>query len=529
MNAIASPALRVVRRALLSVSDKSGIVDLARELRARGVELLSTGGTYKLLADAGIDATEVSRHTGFPEIMDGRVKTLHPKIHGGILGRRGIDDDVMNQHQIAPIDLVVLNLYPFEQTVAREGFTHADAVENIDIGGPAMLRAAAKNHHDVAVVVDPSDYAKLLDALDAGGTTLLQREQLATKAYSLTARYDAAVAGYFSSRIENSDALSHFPGTLGLQFHKQQDLRYGENPHQQAAFYAEREPAPGTIGAARQLQGKELSYNNIADADAALECVKAFVKPACVIVKHANPCGVSVSLDGIGRAYDLAYQTDPTSAFGGIIAFNRPLDEATAAAIVGRQFVEVIVAPSISDGARSVLAAKQNVRVLECGEWSMSPAASLDYKRVGGGLLVQDLDRGMITAEDLKIVTRRAPTEAEIHDLIFAWKVAKFVKSNAIVYARDRQTIGIGAGQMSRVYSARIAGIKAADEKLEVRGSVMASDAFFPFRDGIDAAAAAGISAVIQPGGSMRDSEVIAAADEAGMAMVFTGMRHFRH
>lgn len=529
MNAIASPALRVVRRALLSVSDKSGIVDLARELRARGVELLSTGGTYKLLADAGIDATEVSRHTGFPEIMDGRVKTLHPKIHGGILGRRGIDDDVMNQHQIAPIDLVVLNLYPFEQTVAREGFTHADAVENIDIGGPAMLRAAAKNHHDVAVVVDPSDYAKLLAALDAGGTTLLQREQLATKAYSLTARYDAAVAGYFSSRIENSDALSHFPGTLGLQFHKQQDLRYGENPHQQAAFYAEREPAPGTIGAARQLQGKELSYNNIADADAALECVKAFVKPACVIVKHANPCGVSVSLDGIGRAYDLAYQTDPTSAFGGIIAFNRQLDEATAAAIVGRQFVEVIVAPSISDGARSVLAAKQNVRVLECGEWSMSPAASLDYKRVGGGLLVQDLDRGMITAEDLKIVTRRAPTEAEIHDLIFAWKVAKFVKSNAIVYARDRQTIGIGAGQMSRVYSARIAGIKAADEKLEVRGSVMASDAFFPFRDGIDAAAAAGISAVIQPGGSMRDSEVIAAADEAGMAMVFTGMRHFRH
>jgi len=529
MNAIASPPLRVVRRALLSVSDKSGIVDLARELRARDVELLSTGGTYKLLADAGIDATEVSRHTGFPEIMDGRVKTLHPKIHGGILGRRGIDDDVMNQHQIAPIDLVVLNLYPFEQTVAREGFTHADAVENIDIGGPAMLRAAAKNHHDVAVVVDPSDYAKLLAALDAGGTTLLQREQLATKAYSLTARYDAAVAGYFSSRIENSDALSHFPGTLGLQFHKQQDLRYGENPHQQAAFYAEREPAPGTIGAARQLQGKELSYNNIADADAALECVKAFVKPACVIVKHANPCGVSVSLDGIGRAYDLAYQTDPTSAFGGIIAFNRQLDEATAAAIVGRQFVEVIVAPSISDGARSVLAAKQNVRVLECGEWSMSPAASLDYKRVGGGLLVQDLDRGMITAEDLKIVTRRAPTEAEIHDLIFAWKVAKFVKSNAIVYARDRQTIGIGAGQMSRVYSARIAGIKAADEKLEVRGSVMASDAFFPFRDGIDAAAAAGISAVIQPGGSMRDSEVIAAADEAGMAMVFTGMRHFRH
>jgi phosphoribosylaminoimidazolecarboxamide formyltransferase/IMP cyclohydrolase len=517
-----------VTRALLSVSDKTGIVEFASELQSLGIELLSTGGTYKQLIAAGLKATEVSRHTGFPEIMDGRVKTLHPKIHGGILGRRGVDDAVMVEHAIAPIDLVVLNLYPFEQTIARPGFTHLEAVENIDIGGPAMLRAAAKNHADVAVVVDPADYAQVLAALKDGGTTLPLREQLATKAYSLTARYDAAVAGYFSSRAENGEA-TRFPGTLGLQFHKQQDLRYGENPHQQAAFYSERDAAPGTLGAARQLQGKELSYNNIADADAALECVKSFVKPACVIVKHANPCGVAVSLDGIGRAYELAYQTDPTSAFGGIIAFNRELDEATAAAIVGRQFVEVIIAPGISAAARTVLAAKQNVRVMESGSWPSTPLASFDYKRIAGGLLVQDQDRGMITADDLKVVTRRAPTEAEIHDLIFAWKVAKFVKSNAIVYARERQTIGIGAGQMSRVYSARIAGIKAADEKLAVRGSVMASDAFFPFRDGIDAAAAAGISAVIQPGGSMRDSEVIAAADEAGMAMVFTGMRHFRH
>ncbi|WP_428309410.1 bifunctional phosphoribosylaminoimidazolecarboxamide formyltransferase/IMP cyclohydrolase [Hydrocarboniphaga sp.] len=517
-----------VARALLSVSDKTGIVEFARELQSLGIELLSTGGTFKQLIAAGLKAIEVSKHTGFPEIMDGRVKTLHPKIHGGILGRRGVDDAVMVEHAIAPIDLVVLNLYPFEQTVARPGFTHAEAVENIDIGGPAMLRAAAKNHADVAVVVDPADYAQVLAALKDGGTQLALREQLATKAYSLTARYDAAVAAYFSSRVAGAEA-ARFPGTLGLQFHKQQDLRYGENPHQAAAFYAERDAAPGTLGAAKQLQGKELSYNNIADADAALECVKSFVKPACVIVKHANPCGVAVSLDGIGRAYELAYQTDPTSAFGGIIAFNRELDEATATAIVGRQFVEVIIAPSISAAARTVLAAKQNVRVMEAGSWPSSPVASFDYKRIAGGLLVQDQDRGMITAEDLKVVTRRAPTEAEIHDLIFAWKVAKFVKSNAIVYARERQTIGIGAGQMSRVYSARIAGIKAADEKLEVRGSVMASDAFFPFRDGIDAAAQAGISAVIQPGGSMRDSEVIAAADEAGMAMVFTGMRHFRH
>jgi len=518
-----------VRRALLSVSDKTGIVELARALVELDVQLLSTGGTYKALTDAGILVTEVSRHTGHPEIMDGRVKTLHPKIHGGILGRRGQDDVVMSDHGIDAIDLVVLNLYPFEQTVARPGCTREDAIENIDIGGPAMLRAAAKNHAHVAVVVDPSDYGTLIEALRNGGTTLPQREAYALKAYTLTARYDAAIAAYLSTPPKAEENRIVFPGVLGLQFFKQQDLRYGENPHQQAAFYTERKAIPGTLGAARQLQGKELSYNNLADADAALECVKSFVKPACVIVKHANPCGVAVSLDGIGVAYDLAYQTDPTSAFGGIIAFNRELDEQTAQAIVGRQFVEVIIAPTVSEAARAVVAAKPNVRLLECGAWAPSELRTLDYKRVGSGLLVQEADFGTIRQEDLKVVTRRAPTEAEIHDLVFAFKVAKFVKSNAIVYARNRQTIGIGAGQMSRVYSARIAGIKAADEKLEVIGSVMASDAFFPFRDGIDAAAAAGISAVIQPGGSMRDSEVIAAADEHGMAMVFTGMRHFRH
>jgi phosphoribosylaminoimidazolecarboxamide formyltransferase/IMP cyclohydrolase len=519
-----------VRRALLSVSDKTGIVALARALAELEVELLSTGGTYKALTEAGILVKEVSRHTGHPEIMDGRVKTLHPKIHGGILGRRGQDDVVMADHGIDPIDLVVLNLYPFEQTVARPGCTREEAIENIDIGGPAMLRAAAKNHAHVAVVVDPSDYGALVDALKTGGTTQAQREAYALKAYTLTARYDAAIASYLSTPPKTEQNHIVFPGVLGLQFFKQQDLRYGENPHQQAAFYTERQAIPGTLGAARQLQGKELSYNNLADADAALECVKSFVKPACVIVKHANPCGVAVSLDGIGVAYDLAFQTDPTSAFGGIIAFNRELDEQTAQSIVGRQFVEVIIAPAVSEAARAVVAAKPNVRLLECGAWtSSSELRSLDYKRVGSGLLVQEADFGTIRQEDLKVVTRRAPTEAEIHDLVFAFKVAKFVKSNAIVYARNRQTIGIGAGQMSRVYSAKIAGIKAADEKLEVIGSVMASDAFFPFRDGIDAAAAAGISAVIQPGGSMRDSEVIAAADEHGMAMVFTGMRHFRH
>jgi phosphoribosylaminoimidazolecarboxamide formyltransferase/IMP cyclohydrolase len=517
-----------MKRALLSVSDKTGLVEFARALHGLGVELLSTGGTHRLLKDAGIPAKEVSEVTGFPEIMDGRVKTLHPKIHGGILGRRGTDDAVMQQHGIAPIDLVVVNLYPFAETVAKPGVGFDEAIENIDIGGPAMVRAAAKNHAHVAVVVDPSDYPRVLDAARAGAIPAALRTELATKAFAHTARYDGMVAGYLSS-LDAAGARAPFPGVLGLQLEKKLDLRYGENPHQRGAFYAERGAASGTISAARQLQGKELSYNNIADADAALECVKQFVKPACVIVKHANPCGVAVSLDGITRAYELAYQTDPTSAFGGIIAFNRDLDAATLKAILDRQFVEVIVAPAIAADAVALARAKPNVRLLQCGAWPSAPSAWLDYKRVAGGLLVQDADLAVVGPEQMRVVTKKAPTEAQLHDLVFAWKVVKFVKSNAIVYARERQTIGVGAGQMSRVYSAKIAGIKAADEKLEVRGSVMASDAFFPFRDTVDAAAAAGITAIVQPGGSMRDPEVIAAADEHGLAMVFTGIRHFRH
>ena len=516
-----------VKRALLSVSDKTGIVELARELHGRGVELLSTGGTYKLLKDSGLPAVEVSAHTGFPEIMDGRVKTLHPKIHGGLLGRRDIDGEVMAQHGIAPIDLLVVNLYPFEQTVAKPDCTREDAIENIDIGGPAMLRASAKNHAWVSVVVDPVDYAPVLAEMDAGGVTRATRERLAVKVYSHTARYDGMVAAYLSS-LDSEGNRAVFPSVMGLQFNKLQDMRYGENPHQRAAFYAEKNPEAGTIAAAKQVQGKELSYNNIADADAALECVKSFDEPACVIVKHANPCGVAVA-SSILDAYNLAYQTDPTSAFGGIIAFNRELDGTTAKAIVDRQFVEVIIAPTATAEAKAAVAAKQNVRLMECGQWPTNRAPALDYKRVAGGLLVQDRDDATMSREQLKVVSKRAPTEAELADLLFAWRVAKFVKSNAIVYIRNHQTIGVGAGQMSRVYSAKIAGIKAADEKLEVKGSVMASDAFFPFRDGIDAAAAAGITAVIQPGGSMRDNEVIAAADEHGMAMVFTGVRHFRH
>ena len=516
-----------VKRALLSVSDKTGIVELARELHGRGVELLSTGGTFKLLKDSGLPAVEVSAHTGFPEIMDGRVKTLHPKIHGGLLGRRDIDGEVMGQHGIAPIDLLVVNLYPFEQTVAKPDCSREDAIENIDIGGPAMLRAAAKNHAWVSVLVDPADYAGVLAEMDAGGVTRPTRERLAVKVYSHTARYDGMVAAYLSS-LDEAGNRATFPPVMGLQFSKLQDMRYGENPHQRAAFYAEKNPEAGTIAAAKQVQGKELSYNNIADADAALECVKSFDEPACVIVKHANPCGVAIA-GSILDAYNLAYQTDPTSAFGGIIAFNRELDGATAKAIVDRQFVEVIIAPTATAEAKAAVAAKQNVRLMECGQWPATRAPALDYKRVAGGLLVQDRDDATMSRAQLKTVSKRAPTGAELADLLFAWRVAKFVKSNAIVYIKGHQTIGVGAGQMSRVYSAKIAGIKAADEKLEVKGSVMASDAFFPFRDGIDAAAAAGITAVIQPGGSMRDNEVIAAADEHGMAMVFTGVRHFRH
>ena len=519
--------MTVIRRALLSVSDKQGLVDFARVLAGRGIELLSTGGTAKSLREAGLAVKDVSDHTGFPEIMDGRVKTLHPKIHGGLLGRRGTDDAVMARHDIAPIDLLVVNLYPFRQTVARPGCTYEDAIENIDIGGPAMVRAAAKNHADVAVVVDPADYAALAaEIAEAGGLSIASRQRLAAKAYAHTADYDAAVARYLGAQLAEA---SPFPDTLRLRFDRLQNLRYGENPHQSAAFYAEANPPSGSIAAASQLHGKALSFNNIADTDAALMCAWAFEGPACCIVKHANPCGVAEAVD-IRAAYELAWQTDPTSAFGGIIAFNRELDAATAEAIVGRQFVEVIVAPTVTPEALAICQRKKDIRVLIVGA-AATEAPMLDYKRVTGGLLVQDRDAiaCAIGAEDLKIVSRRVPSAAELRDLLFAWRVVKCVKSNAIVYARDRRTIGVGAGQMSRVYSAKIAGIKAADEKLEVAGSVMASDAFFPFRDGIDSAAAVGITAVIQPGGSVRDAEVIAAADEAGMAMVFTGMRHFRH
>lgn len=526
-----------VRRALISVSDKTGVVDFARELAALSVEILSTGGTFKLLRENGVNAVEVADYTGFPEMMDGRVKTLHPKIHGGILGRRDKDGAVMAEHGIQPIDLVAVNLYPFAATVAKPGCTLADAIENIDIGGPTMVRSAAKNHKDVAIVVNASDYAGVVESLKNGGLTYAQRFDLALKAFEHTAAYDGMIANYLGTIDQAAETLStegrsEFPRTFNSQFIKAQDMRYGENPHQKAAFYVEATPLEASVATAKQLQGKELSYNNVADTDAALECVKSFVKPACVIVKHANPCGVAVVPEnegGIRKAYDLAYATDSESAFGGIIAFNRELDFDTAKAIVERQFVEVIIAPSVSAEAREVVAAKANVRLLECGQWPAERINGLDYKRVNGGLLVQSRDIGMITEADLKVVTKRAPTEQEIHDLIFAWKVAKFVKSNAIVYAKNRQTVGVGAGQMSRVNSARIAAIKAEHAGLSVPGAVMASDAFFPFRDGIDNAAKAGITAVIQPGGSLRDNEVIAAADEAGMAMVFTGMRHFRH
>ncbi len=520
--------LVAVKRALISVSDKTGIVEFAQALHAQGVEILSTGGTFKLLTDNKIPAIEVSDYTGFPEMMDGRVKTLHPKVHGGILGRRGIDESVMTQHGINAIDMVVVNLYPFEKTVANKDCSLEDAVENIDIGGPTMVRAAAKNHAHVNIVVNASDYANILAELKAnnGSTSLKTRFDLAIKAYEHTAAYDGAIANYFGRLVEGGSA--DFPRTFNTQFIKAQEMRYGENPHQKAAFYVEKNSQEASIATAKQLQGKELSYNNVADTDAALETVKSFDEPACVIVKHANPCGVGVAAN-ILEAYELAYATDTESAFGGIIAFNRELDAKTAEAIVSRQFVEVIIAPSISPDALEVTKAKQNVRVLACGNWGSERIGGFDYKRVNGGLLVQDRDMGVINASDLKIVTKRAPTQEEIRDLLFAWKVAKFVKSNAIIYAKDNRTIGVGAGQMSRVNSARIAAIKAEHAGLQVAGSVMASDAFFPFRDGIDNAAKVGIAAVIQPGGSMRDAEVIAAADEHGMAMVFTGMRHFRH
>ena len=519
--------MSAIKRALISVSDKTGIVEFARALNGYGVEILSTGGTARLLGENGIPVTEVSEYTGFPEMMDGRVKTLHPKIHGGILGRRGTDDLVMAENGIQPIDMIVVNLYPFEQTVADPECDLGTAIENIDIGGPTMLRAAAKNHADVTVVVDAADYQRVLDemAQHHGAVSADTRFDLAVKTFEHTAAYDGAIANYLGTRLESEP--SDFPRTINLQFRQVQTMRYGENPHQKAAFFTERDQPEACISTARQLQGKELSYNNIADTDAALECVKQFAEgPTCVIVKHANPCGVATA-GSLLEAYDRAYSTDPESAFGGIIAFNGTLDGATAAAIVERQFVEVIIAPKVSPEALEAVGAKKNVRVLECGEWAAEAIHRLDFKRVNGGLLVQDADLQLTHGH--KVVTRRTPTDREMEDLLFTWRVAKFVKSNAIVYGRDRMTIGVGAGQMSRVNSARIAAIKAEQAGLEVPGSVMASDAFFPFRDGLDNAAAAGIRAVIQPGGSMRDEEVIAAADEHDIAMVFTGMRHFRH
>jgi len=527
-----------VRRALVSVSDKSDLISFVKGLAELGAEILSTGGTAKQLREAGVDAIEVSDKTGFPEIMDGRVKTLHPKIHGGLLGRRGTDESVMDEHSIEPIDLLCVNLYPFEATIAREDATIDDAIENIDIGGPAMIRAASKNHDGVAVVVDPADYDSVLASLQGDGLNLDDRRRLAAKAYAHTASYDTAITKYLSKSL-GDDPLGErmlYAGTLVDR------MRYGENPHQDAAFYIDQQVPVGSLATARQLQGKALSYNNIADSDAALECVKQFETPACVIVKHANPCGVAVAGD-ILEAYNKAFKTDPTSAFGGIIAFNRPLDAKTAAAIIERQFVEVIVAPRIEPDAADVCSAKKNVRVLETGDWGGSAsdrgsapcgsapqrAITFDFKKVSGGLLVQNTDLGKITAGELKVVTEKAPTAKQIEDMLFAWTVVKYVKSNAIIFCKDGMTVGVGAGQMSRVYSTKIAAIKAADEGLEVKGSVMASDAFFPFRDGIDAAAETDIAAIIQPGGSMRDEEVIQAANEHGLAMVLTGMRHFRH
>ncbi len=540
----ASGAPVKLRRALLSVSDKTGLIDFAQALAAHGVELLSTGGTAKALREAGLAVKDVSEATGFPEMMDGRVKTLHPVVHGGLLGRAGTDDAVMAAHGIAPIDLLVLNLYPFEKVSADPDSTLEQIVENIDIGGPAMLRSAAKNFARVAVATDPAQYAGIVGELKAndGALSAKTRFALSVAAFNRVAQYDACISNVLSSYVDPSTntrtsmcglpirddgTRAPFSAQANGSFVKLMDLRYGENPHQQAAFYRDLYPAPGSLATFTQLQGKELSYNNIADSDAAWECVRQFDAPACVIVKHANPCGVAVGA-GTGDAYELAYATDPTSAFGGIIAFNTKLDAATTRAILDRQFVEVLIAPDYDDGALEVARKKANVRVLRI---PLAPPSQgfIDTKRVGSGLLMQTADDRVVTRDELKVVTKLAPTDAQLDDLLFAWRVAKFVKSNAIVYAKEQRTIGIGAGQMSRVVSAKIAALKAEEAGLSVPGSVMASDAFFPFRDGIDAAAAAGIAAVIQPGGSMRDAEVIAAADEHGIAMVFSGVRHFRH
>ncbi len=516
-----------VARALISVADKAGVVELCRALAALGVQILSTGGTAKLLGKEGVGVTEVSAHTGFPEMLDGRVKTLHPKIHGGILARRDLREHMaaIDKAGIAPIDLVVVNLYPFQATVADPDCRLEDAIENIDVGGPALLRAAAKNYAGVAVVVDPADYPKVLEEIrSTGGVAQATRLALAKKVFAHTAGYDGAIANYLTS-LDEQDKRRPYCDVLNLQFYKRQDMRYGENPHQTAAFYRDASPVAGGIAGFSMLQGKELSYNNIADSDAAWECVKSFAEPACVIVKHANPCGAAVA-DGPLAAYRKAFKTDPTSAFGGIIALNRALDRA-AAEEIGKQFAEVIIAPRIEPAAREFLASKKNLRVLEVP--LSHEAQAHDFKRVGGGLLVQSSDVKALAKKDLALKTQKQPTETQWADLLFAWKVVKFVKSNAIVFCRDGATLGVGAGQMSRVDSAHIAVIKAQNAGLALAGSVAASDAYFPFRDGLDAVIDAGAAAVIQPGGSMRDDEVIAAANERGIAMVFTGVRHFRH
>ncbi len=516
-----------MKQALISVSDKTGVLDFARFLAAKGYRILSTGGTARLLAEGGVAVTEVAEYTGFPEILDGRVKTLHPRIHAGLLARR---DDPAHVKALAdlgidPIELLVVNLYPFEQTVAKPDCTFADAIENIDIGGPAMLRAAAKNHDSVAVVVDAADYARVRDELQQHGAVgAATRLELAKKVFAHTARYDGAIANYLTS-LGDDGARGAFPQVLTRQWVKVQQMRYGENPHQAAAFYREHAVGAGQLAGYVQLQGKELSYNNIADADAAWECVRSFGETACVIVKHANPCGVAIG-NTVAEAYAKAFRTDPTSAFGGIIAFNRPLDGACAQAMA-KQFVEVVIAPEFDADARAVFAAKQNVRLLQI---PLGDAQNdFDFKRVGGGMLLQSPDLAQVQSAELKVVTKRAPTAEQIADLLFAWRVAKFVKSNAIVFARGGATLGVGAGQMSRLDSARIAAIKAREAGLSLAGAAVASDAFFPFRDGLDVVVDAGAACVIQPGGSLRDAEVIAAADERGVAMVFTGTRHFRH
>ena len=513
--------------ALISVSDKNGIIEFATKLAGMGYGLLSTGGTAKALADAGLDVTEVSDHTGSPEIMGGRVKTLHPRVHGGLLGREGTDDAVMAEQDIPRIDVAVINLYPFEAVTARPDCSFEDAIENIDIGGPAMVRSAAKNFESVAIVTSPDQYGMVLQKLEAGGGQLDRktRFELSVAAFNRVAQYDDAISNYLSARNVENEAET-FPAQSNPCFVKVADLRYGENPHQKAAWYRDLCPAPGSLATAKQYQGKELSYNNIGDADAAWECVRQFDETACAIIKHANPCGAAVA-GSCSSAYDLAFQTDPTSAFGGIIAFNRTLDAATAREIIDRQFVEVLIATGYEAQALEVLQAKKNVRVLKID--GAAPSPQQEAKRIGSGLLIQTSDLKPITRADCRVVTKLQPTDEQWRDMMFAWKVARMVKSNAIVYVSGGRTVGVGAGQMSRVDSARIGRWKAEDAGLPVKGAVLASDAFFPFRDGIDTAAEAGVKAVIEPGGSMRDDEVIAAADEHGIAMVFTGIRHFRH